>query len=1176
VIHRTLALALLPALLAAAPAAAAPTRSSPIAVAPAGASGDVVFVVNPDSDSVARIEFDAMHLGTLTHEAKVGKYPRTLALAGSFVFTADQNGSTVSRLNQTDLGGATSVDLGAGCNPFGVAPTPDGNLVLATCQGTSELVVLDPGSLGVTARIKLPWPNARAIAVSSDGAKAYVTHYLTEEPGTDAHVSVVDVRNRSVATVFAVAADRTTCETQNSGQGVINLVSAIALVPDGAPADVAGQLWIGGTQENNIDKGLFKRFPMFADEPGAALFPLATFAPFPVVQGTGRGRKRKPPPFPNASSSRNKYKASFHDITRFGIFKLDAADGHVVGKLDIDEANNATDIEFSADGATAYVVDVMFNSYHVFNAKKGQGSDVTTLFAAPSSFGPGGADPTMACIANALQSVTAEGPFRMSPQAQITVIDGYNPIDPALTVVSTGVEFDTKTFQASGVSQMRPAPDGIGTGPIGVRLSADGTVAYVANYLSRNVVPAASAAPLDGSHPANLRCASVPTQACGTNNDCPRGAGFCNHPGGGACTTDGDCGAMGPCINSADCVPLILGPPVSSLAGGIVADPVPPGVLDGKILFNTAGRDSSVPNAVGLGKAAPLFNDANTADNAKAPGSVVSVSHDASYVTCSTCHADFGGQDGRTWDFSQFGASLRNTMDLRGRPGFAPGHCSNSPGTECFFDAACGDGNYCQMRDDLIPPNVPAADRARYFNPMLTVHWNGDRDEVEDFEHTYRSLMGAGDCDGTEDIVRGICSNDPGVQCDADLDCGAGNTCKFNGACLGALIQRTGATSDDPADVNADLGPPNRNIPGKTHPNVGVRLTHMADFVYSLTTFVQNPNPTSEAAERGRRLFNDSQTRCAECHNSLGTVGKQFFTDKRPKRAGEGFDAGQGAGADRNNPFLRHDVGSGNLFDNADPFTVATATASFQNGHSNPPVPASRGVLGEYITPVLNDLWNTRPYLHDGTAHFLVDVVRPCDSRLDDCLEAGRGRNVDDKHGATSMLTPQQLNDLSAFQKTLTVDTPVGVGDRVVNAGTLTLTRASLVFGKRGKTSFAVGGTLSGSPSAVDPAAGVTFTVATPGGEEMVVFSRTLATERHGRSAVARVKESGAHVTVKLRALPGGRFRFTAQGSGSDLAALNTGNHDLTVALEMSGVSFVKNRNLVGKKRVFRIPRRRR
>jgi DNA-binding beta-propeller fold protein YncE len=136
--HRMLAVALLAASLAAAPAIAAPTRSSAIAVAPAGASGDVVFVVNPDSDSVARIEFDVMHAGTLTHEAKVGRYPRTVALAGSFAFTADQNGGTVSRLNQADLSGATAVDLGFGCNPYGVAATPDQRLVLATCQGTSD------------------------------------------------------------------------------------------------------------------------------------------------------------------------------------------------------------------------------------------------------------------------------------------------------------------------------------------------------------------------------------------------------------------------------------------------------------------------------------------------------------------------------------------------------------------------------------------------------------------------------------------------------------------------------------------------------------------------------------------------------------------------------------------------------------------------------------------------------------------------------------------------------------------------------------------------------------------------------------------------------------------------------------------------------------------------------
>src|SRR5439155_1517653 len=359
--------------------------------------------------------------------------------------------------------------------------------------------------------------------------------------------------------------------------------SAIVLVPHGAPAEVANQLWIGGTQENNLSKGLFKRSGFFARLPGAGLFPWVTFRPFPT-----------------GGVNRDVYKASFHDITRFGIYKLDASDGHVVGKLDIDEANNATDIELSPDGTTAYVVDLMFNSYHVFDTRKGQGADVTTLFAPPSAFGPGGAA----------------------------------PIEPA-----------------SGL-------------------------------------------------PDNLRCIKSDfTRRCGTNNDCPASTGFCNHPGGAACLQDADC-SNPPCVRGADCVPLVLGPPVASIQGkcslttsqrcsvngdcplgetcnDLVADPtvdpVPAAVLDGKILFNTAARDASVTNGVGLAAAAPRFDDA--ALTGKVPGSVVSTSHDASYVTCSTCHADFGGQDGRTWDFSQFGASLRNTMDLRGRPGFSPGTC---------------------------------------------------------------------------------------------------------------------------------------------------------------------------------------------------------------------------------------------------------------------------------------------------------------------------------------------------------------------------------------------------------------------------------------------------------------------------------------------------------------------
>src|SRR5439155_1523464 len=261
---------------------------------------------------------------------------------------------------------------------------------------------------------------------------------------------------------------------------------------------------------------------------------------------------------------------------------------------------------------------------------------------------------------------------------------------------------------------------------------------------------------------------------------------------------------------------------------------------------------------------------------------------------------------------------------------------------ECFFDAACDDDSgtpgFCKMNVNMIPPNVPAADRDRYFNPMLTAHWNGDRDEVEDFEHTLRSLMGCGDCDSAEDVS----------------------------TCQGCLIQRSPLTSTDPADVHEDLGAPNRNLHAHGK-NVGIRLTHVADFVYSLTSFVRNPNQPSAASERGRKIFDDPQTGCTSCHQGGPGAGKQFFTDKRPNPS---FDPSQPGAADHNNPFVRHDVGTMNLFDAESPLAIAQRDQVFQNPRI--PIPGARGPLGDYLTPVLNDVWNTAPYLHDGSAHTVL------------------------------------------------------------------------------------------------------------------------------------------------------------------------------------------------------------
>ncbi len=66
-----------------------------------------------------------------------------------------------------------------------------------------------------------------------------------------------------------------------------------------------------------------------------------------------------------------------------------------------------------------------------------------------------------------------------------------------------------------------------------------------------------------------------------------------------------------------------------------------------------------------------------------------------SYISCASCHVD-GGHDGRVWDFRGRGEGLRRTTDLRGRSGMGHG----------------------------------------------AVHWSGNFDEIQDFEHDIRGPFG--------------------------------------------------------------------------------------------------------------------------------------------------------------------------------------------------------------------------------------------------------------------------------------------------------------------------------------------------------------------------------------------------------------------------------------------------
>lgn len=101
----------------------------------------------------------------------------------------------------------------------------------------------------------------------------------------------------------------------------------------------------------------------------------------------------------------------------------------------------------------------------------------------------------------------------------------------------------------------------------------------------------------------------------------------------------------------------------------------------------------------------------------------------------------------------------------------------------------------------------------------------------------------------------------------------------------------------------------------------------------------------SAAARRGEKIFRSKEAACAQCHPG------PLFTDLK------GYDVGTRGRFDR----------PSDTFD----------------------------------TPTLLELWRTAPYLHDGSAATLRDVLTTS--------------NLDDRHGKTSHLSADQLNDLTKY-----------------------------------------------------------------------------------------------------------------------------------------------------------------
>ena len=118
-----------------------------------------------------------------------GPHGMVLSPDGDELFVSSDGASTVSVIDTASNQVETSIEVGQA--PHGLAITPDGRQVLAAVFGASQVVTIDAQTYQVVGQVSVP--NPHNIAISPDGATAYVASQATDVPS----LAILDVPHQA-------------------------------------------------------------------------------------------------------------------------------------------------------------------------------------------------------------------------------------------------------------------------------------------------------------------------------------------------------------------------------------------------------------------------------------------------------------------------------------------------------------------------------------------------------------------------------------------------------------------------------------------------------------------------------------------------------------------------------------------------------------------------------------------------------------------------------------------------------------------------------------------------------------------------------------------------------------------------------------------------------------------
>jgi DNA-binding beta-propeller fold protein YncE len=236
------------------PTAIPPAKSSPICF-----NGDQTELWNVNQDSGTVTVFSITG-GSLTNilELPTGKSPRTVAFAGGRVFVACQDDGELWIFTATSH--TLERKIRVGHLPFAVCVAPVTGKIVISSQGDGTVHIFD-NALRLERIIPVS-PTPRAVAITADGTRAYVTDFITT--GATGVVTEIDLSSNTRSKEIKLVEDPGP-DTPSSSKGLPNLLSALSIEPAGRA------LWVGGYKSNS-GRGAFRT--------GESLTPLNTVRGF--------------------------------------------------------------------------------------------------------------------------------------------------------------------------------------------------------------------------------------------------------------------------------------------------------------------------------------------------------------------------------------------------------------------------------------------------------------------------------------------------------------------------------------------------------------------------------------------------------------------------------------------------------------------------------------------------------------------------------------------------------------------------------------------------------------------------------------------------------------------------------------------------------------------------------